>query len=98
MSGLCPCCGQARPEALDAAVLDLSPRMAAIVRTVARKPGISAQDLASVIYADDPDGGPLTAEKTVATIICNNRGVLARHGLRLFAGRGSRSGYRLVAA
>ncbi len=95
----CPCCGHpmAVPN-LEAACRDVGPIMARILRVVAQRPGISLAALVDAVYADDPEGGPLTARATLVRRIGQERTRLARHGLRVRGPRGTgtyAAGYRL---
>jgi hypothetical protein len=93
----CPCCGtpvNALP--LEQAMLSLTPLMQRIVRQVERRPGISRAALADAVYADDPDGGPMWAEKTVSVTIAQQRDKLAAAGWQLVSR--PRGAYRLEVA
>lgn len=47
------------------------------------------------VDADDIDGGPDSALRTVQVMICQANQRLARHGFVIRAGRGNRNGYRV---
>jgi DNA-binding response OmpR family regulator len=90
MSGntVCPACGQ---PTIPSDLL-LPPIKAKILELVRHRPGISAESLRTLVWADDPDGGP--EDRKVLHVHVNQ---LNRHlrdyGLQV---RGSRSfGYRL---
>ena len=63
MNKVCPCCGQTLPDAFPDGV-HLSPIKRRIVERVRRagKNGILTDDLFDFVYADDPDGGPLSGK------------------------------------
>jgi hypothetical protein len=69
-----------------------------LVDVVSNRPdGITIGDLVDAVYADDPDGGPVTAPRSVnAMIHMANRQLAAQgHQIRpMSLGRGAR--YRLV--
>lgn len=71
-----------------------------IYETVARAGvrGIARADLVETVYGNDSDGGPLSANNSIAVMInkaINSR--LAPHGLKITAGRGrGMQPYRLV--
>lgn len=97
---VCPCCGSAlaAPSRLDG-VLDqarLAPQGERVVRIVARRPGIDRRALADALFAERADGGPLSAEQQVATVVCAANRKLGLLGLRVAAGMGVRSGYHLI--
>jgi DNA-binding response OmpR family regulator len=84
----CPCCGQlVIPAGL------VLPRVKArIFNLIRRRPGISADALSALVWAEDPNGG--SDRKTVHVHIWHlNHQWLAKHGLQI---RGSCSaGYRV---
>jgi hypothetical protein len=84
----CQACG--RPLASD--VRGLSPIQRAILDTVTRRGEISARDLADIVWADDPGGGPLSGVKQ--HIFYLNR-KLRPYGLAVRAGRGAGAVYSL---
>jgi hypothetical protein len=51
----CPCCGT---RLIPQEQLSLPPVKKRIFATVRRRPGISAEELRCVVWADDPNGGP----------------------------------------
>ena len=59
--------------------------------------GISMQELASAVYADDPDGGPLNAGSSLRSTVFQLNRKLKPHGLRVYGKIGRASdGYRIV--
>jgi hypothetical protein len=62
---VCKCCGQTLPEPFEVGTLKSAARD--LVHNVWKsgQHGIDAQRLLSLVYADDPDGGPLCAETTL---------------------------------
>lgn len=96
MTCACPTCGAPMPDVpVEALAAAATPIGARIVRAVARRPGIGAEDLASAVYADDPDGGPDWGESVVRTVICRMNKRWSGMGYRVVAGRGSIHGYHL---
>jgi hypothetical protein len=66
-----------------------------IFEAVAKTDGISMPDLAAAVYRNHPDGGPLYANKSIATMIFYmNRNML---GWKIVGTRGRGSLYKLVA-
>ena len=63
----------------------------------ARPDGIAIGDLVDQVYADDPDGGPITAPRSVNVMIHKANAQLSTQGHRIksmWLGRGAR--YHLV--
>jgi DNA-binding response OmpR family regulator len=86
------CCQHCGQPLLQRDRLSLPPLKARILDLVQRNPGVSAEVLRGLVWADDPNGGPEDRKVLHVHINQANR-VLAAHGLRI---RGSRSfGYRL---
>ena len=84
----CPACNQ--PIIPDD--IPLSPIKARILRTVRARPGISGEALRTVVWANDPDGGPENRKCLHVHIWQLNR-VLAPRGIAV---RGSPwTGYRV---
>lgn len=54
-----------------AALDSLAPRHRVIVETVLSTPGLSCREIAAAVYADRPDGGPLTACREVNCAIAS---------------------------
>ena len=96
MSGHCPCCGQpVRSDMMADLCASVTPTMARILRAIARRPGITAAELADVVYGDRPDGGPDDATNVITSVICQQRQRVVAAGWRILSQGGSRSGYRL---
>lgn len=92
----CPCCGQAvASDPMEEARARLSKLERAILDTVVRRPGLPSVEIAARIYADRPDGGPLTANNCVTVAVVRANRKLRPLGLQLRAGRGAGHGYRL---
>ena len=88
LGGICPTCGQS----VVPAGLTLPPIKQRILEAVRRRPGIDAETLRSLVWADDPSGGPENPKVLHVHISQLNR-LLAASGAVV---RGSRSaGYRL---
>jgi hypothetical protein len=85
---ICPTCGQ--PIAPTG--LPLSPIKARILALVQRRPGIDAQTLRELIWANDPNGGPENAKAIHVHVNQLNR-ILASQGIRIRGSHGG--GYRL---
>lgn len=81
----CPTCGRqlqgSMPIHLAAAMMP--PVMERIVLVLASAGGLSRRELADRVYADDPDGGPDTAENCISSTINIYRGRLAATGWRI---------------
>ena len=97
MPAVCHCCGAPLPDLpVDHLAAQVSPIMAAVIRAVARRPGIGSARLADIVYADDPNGGPDFAVISVRTAICRENKKLAKSGWAVKADIGASRGYRLV--
>jgi hypothetical protein len=84
----CPCCGQ---PTVPPVMLPLTKRR--ILEAVRRRPGIDAEALRTVVWANDPNGGPEDRKVLHVHINQLNR-LLVPYGIVV---RGSRSGgYRIV--
>ena len=62
-----------------------------------RPDGVLVRDLVDLVYADDPDGGPLTAQRSLNVIAHRANAQLRPQGYQIesmWLGRGAR--YRLV--
>lgn len=95
----CPCCGApiSAPTDFDRMLETLSPVARRAVIEIARRPGLSGRDLASVVYADCPDGGPLNAQTSISVALAHNRERLAAYGFDVRSRMGGRiGGYRLI--
>jgi hypothetical protein len=97
---VCKCCGQILPQPLRIDTLSTSQRY--IVDTIlkAGENGIDARILLDVTYADDPNGGPLTANNSLRVRIHKiNRKHLIPAGYMIKANRGGNGcfgRYRIV--
>jgi DNA-binding SARP family transcriptional activator len=82
----CPSCGRPLPR--------LPPIKRRIFDLVSRRPGISVDQLAGLVWADDPAGGPENARKNIHVQVNQLNHRLAPFGIAV---RGSiAGGYRLV--
>jgi hypothetical protein len=103
---ICSHCGQPIPEkdgigvTLDGAFVfvggqqvKLTEMEAKIVMAVLDAPKTTPQ-LIHELYSDDPDGGPLWPDATIATTICHINGKIRPHGVRIVCieGQNSRGG------
>lgn len=87
MKGHCSKCGQPLPpEGMRGGVF-LTPQRRRIFDAVQKHPGLSARELAPLIYPDKP---PLVAAKTIASTINQINSQLASTDVRI-----SRAGYRV---
>jgi len=88
---ICPCCGQLL---IPQDHIVLPPTKKRILDVVRRHPGIDAETLRGLVWADDPNGGPENPKAIHVHVHQLNRR-LQLHGIRV---RGSCSGgYRIVA-
>jgi hypothetical protein len=99
----CPCCGQAAQvlPLVDAVLrgAKLTPLEAAIFRAVVARPGLNRDDLAAAVYRNRSDGGPMWASNSISVTVCSGLNPKLRaFGVRVAAGKGSRSGYFLQVA
>lgn len=70
---------------------------AAVVRVVARRPGIRLTELAEEVYRNAPNGGPVTAYNCISTAISRHRARLELFGIRLaYVGGNQQGGFKLV--
>ena len=76
--------------------ITLPPIKRRIFEAVRRHPGIGAEELRSLVWASDPNGGPEDRKVLHVHVHQLNRR-LAAHGLRVWAGQGAGRGYRLEA-
>lgn len=89
MTASCPCCGApVRIEPWEAALEDLTPMQRRIAEAVAKRPGLRRAELTDLVYAQDPDGGPMTADSSVASQISRMNQRLGRHGFRIASRHG----------
>ena len=92
----CCCCGQIIPPCLPFANRPVSRR---VYEFVTKHPeGVSSGDIASHVYADDPDGGPGDAATALKAIIWRMNRDLKVLGIRIRATHGRGAIYRLVKA
>jgi len=91
---LCPACRRPFPPAL---VVTGSRRQRLVDILAGRPDGVLVRDLVDLVYADDPDGGPLTAQRSLNVIAHRANTQLRSQGYQIksmWLGRGAR--YRLV--
>lgn len=86
----CPCCGAG---IADRTVLTRVQQR--IYDSVRRHPALTGRELMRYVYADDPDGGPLSPKIISIHIIAINKR-LAPQGLAICNRRGSGDGYKLI--
>lgn len=97
----CPSCGTplpGRPSVEWLARQHPSGTFAAILRALGGGAELSAEAVASRVYADHADGGPDTASNVVRALIYKHRADLAPYGWAIATQRGPGGGYRLVMA
>lgn len=87
----CPCCGQALPDAVDAALAGalLTLMEWKVVGIVRRRPGLSGAALADVLYAGRADGGPIFGAHRVDVLVSRINRKLKPRGIEIR----SRSGH-----
>lgn len=99
MMHTCPTCGQ--ETKIDGgwalAYSELTVQQKRLAEIVLRFPGISANELANLYYANDINGGPLDARGTVISNIRYANKKLVKHGFKLSGKRGI-NGYSLIKA
>jgi hypothetical protein len=86
----CPSCGAIVPPKIA-----LSRTGRRIFDAVKAHPGILAENLRDIVWADDPSGGPESRHAIYAHVFILNKR-LAAHGLAVRAERGGPAGYRIV--
>ena len=94
---VCHCCGHpVPPEGVKAILAPRQLRMFEIVER-AGQAGISGSDIMSMLYADDPEGGPASVN-IVAVTATHIRKKLAPFGLTLRGrkGRGKGTHYKIL--
>jgi hypothetical protein len=92
----CPCCGAIlQRDPLQEVSEAVSPVMAAILRALSRGGRLNAYELAEKVYADHPDGGPLSAAIVMRTVICRDRKKIEPFGFRLCSAPSHGGGYWL---
>jgi len=91
---LCPACQRPFPPPL----VVTGPLRQRMVNILAGRPdGVLVRDLVELVYADDPNGGPLTAQRSLNVIAHRANVQLRPQGYQIksmWLGRGAR--YRLV--
>jgi len=87
-AALCPCCGQP----IVPAGLALPPTKQRILDTVRRRPGVTAEELREIVWADDPAGGPEDRKVLYVHVHQLNR-LIAPLGVAV---RGGTGGYRVT--
>ena len=91
---LCPTCQRPFPPAL----VVTGSRRQRLVNILADRPdGVPVRDLVDLVYADDPDGGPLTAQRSLNVVAHHANVQLRPQGYQIkstWLGRGAR--YRIV--
>jgi DNA-binding response OmpR family regulator len=106
----CPCCGQPMPESAltwnhhegllagRGRAVSFGPVTANIFDVLWRAKGraVPAEELVARVYANDIDGGPLTARKAVQVLIFKLREVLPAFRLAIVSPVWRDGGYRLV--
>jgi len=93
-ANICPTCRRPFPPPL---VVTGSVRQRLVNIIGGRPDGIEIYDLVGAVYADDPDGGPVTAPRSVNVMIHQANKQLAAQGYQIksmWLGRGAR--YRIV--
>jgi hypothetical protein len=89
----CPCCGQTIAPALFFPRRTVSQRL---YDFVAKRPqGVTRNEIADAIYAEDPNGGP-DSEGAVKALIWRMNITLRAHKLKIRSSMGRGSVYRLV--
>ena len=94
----CPHCGHPMPRDF-LPYVKLTRMQKRILEIVSRASpnGISTEELAGMVYANDPNGGPAWAYSCIKTTVCRLNKILKPHGLRVYGKLGRHSdGYRLV--
>jgi hypothetical protein len=88
----CSCCGQ---PVVPVEELHLSPIQRRIFDAVRRRPGISAENLRDVVWADDPNGGPECRHCIYVHVFQLNQR-LAPLSILVRAPKGAGAGYRVI--
>lgn len=94
MARVCECCGQSLPPRLKSKAR-LSVLQRIILERVHRAGinGILSTSLFDYVYADDPDGGPLTGMKALHVRIYHINQKISLDGLRIRAPTGGMGGH-----
>jgi hypothetical protein len=92
----CPCCRQALPDKPDICA-EFGGHMALILDALERagERGLTVVQLADIVYADQPGGGPNDPHNVIQAIICNHRKRLAEFGYAIVCNATWRGKYRL---
>jgi hypothetical protein len=88
---ICEACGQ--PVIIASELPPLPPIKQLIFDAVRRRPGIAAQELRDRIWADDPDGGPLTDTKCLHVHVAQLNALLCPLGICV---RSQGGGYQIL--
>ena len=88
---ICESCGQ--PVLMRSELPPLPPIKERILAAVRRRPGITAQELRDSIWADDPDGGPLTDTKCLHVHVAQLNTLLRPLGIMV---RSQGGGYQII--
>ena len=94
VGSVCPVCSRPYPPRLKVN----GPVRQRVVEIVARHPdGIPIRELCNLTYADDPNGGPLTAQRSINVIVHRANAQLRSQGYQIRARwRGRGSVYELI--
>lgn len=97
MTCLCPTCNQPieGPAPIAAMCRELTPTMAEIVRALAGKGRLTAEELAGDVFAGVPVE-PRDCPGAIKSVIAKQRRTLAPFGWRIDSQRGGHGGYRLT--
>lgn len=98
----CKCCGQTLPRDSPFEMVSLTPQQYRIVQRIkkAGKHGITTEMLIDHVYANDPDGGPVTAAQTLHVQVMLANRELRKIGFKVASTcKGRRDGeYRITQA
>ena len=67
-----------------------------LVAMIFAKAAVKCADLIDALWGDDPEGGPLHAEKAVHVYVCRLNKTLRAFGREIKGQRGRDGGYRLI--
>ena len=90
---VCETCDQ--PVLVRSELPPLPPTKQRILDAVKRRPGITAQELRNWVWADDPDGGPLTDKKCLHVHVAQLNALLRPLGIAV---RSQGGGYVILGA
>lgn len=83
---LCPGCGQPfKTDRITAARDVLSPTQRRILDEIRAKQGRTVTQLANAVWEDDPNGGPLSANRNISVQISKANKRLEKFGLKIGA-------------